>query len=277
MKSLSDSTQLEPIAELEWQAQLTKDWALWSPAGGFLTSLAMRAAGQATDFSSPISFACQFLRRAAFKPVQLKVTSLQKGRRTEALRVDMTQSGKLIMTAQVWAGQETDEGMLHDDTTLASLPDPEPLPDYQAIYPDDPMPAFFDRFDHRPINPILRGDKTIYTAMLEGFYRFKPPGPSSDAFVDAGRIMVLIDTYAWLATYPAHPGDGPSPWIAPNLDFYYRFHRASVGEDWLHMTNNADLAEGGLIAASGAIRNRQGQLLARGVSQLICTPRPTPK
>ena len=277
MTTLSASTDLAPVADGVWRAELTEDWALWSPAGGFLSALAIGAAGEATAFARPISFACQFLRRAEFGTVRLEVTSLQQGRRTEALRVDMVQSGKLVMTAQVWAGVAEGQGMSHDDTRAPSLPDPEPLPNYAMIYPDDPMPPFFDRFDHRPINPVLPGDKTVHSARLEGFYRFTPPEPMENAFVDAGRIMLLIDTYAWLATYPAHPGEGPSPWIAPNLDFYYRFHRPTIGEDWLHMTNEADLADGGLIAASGAIRNRQGELLARGVSQLICVPRPMPQ
>ena len=278
MDGLVTSTQLEHIADHEWQAELTQAWALWSPAGGFLTSLAMRAAGAATAFPRPISFACQFLRRAAFGPVRLQVTSLQKGRRTEALRIDMIQTDKLIMTAQVWVGADGMDGMVHDDIShLPPLPDPETLADYKRIYPDRPMPAFFDRFDHRPINPVLQGDTNVYPAQLEGLFRFVPAEPTDDAFVDAGRIMVLIDTYAWLATYPAHPSDGPSPWIAPNLDFYYRFHRPTVGEEWLHMINKADLAEGGLIAVSGAIRNRRGELLARGVSQLVCLPRPVPK
>ncbi len=277
MDTLANGTRLNPIGALEWQAELSKDWALWSPAGGFLTALAIRAAGEATEFPRPISFACQFLRRADFGPVELKATSLQKGRRTEALRIDMMQGERLIMTAQVWAGLDGADGMTHDDTGISDLPDPESLPDYKAIFPARPMPPFFDRFDHRPINPVLQGDKTVYRAELSGFYRFVPPEPATDAFVDAGRIMLLIDTYAWLATYPAHPSDGPSPWIAPNLDFYYRFHRPTLGEDWLHMTNEADLAEGGLISASGAIRNRHGDLLARGASQLICLPRPAPK
>ncbi|MEO9971131.1 MAG: thioesterase family protein [Hyphomonadaceae bacterium] len=274
MKSLAQSTALEQVSDMQWRATLTKDWALWSPAGGFLTALALRAAGQATEFPRPISFACQFLRRAVFEPVDLQVTSLRNGRRTQALRIDMSQDDRLILTAQVWVGLAESKGMVHDDTLIAPLCDPDNLPDYNAVYPDDPMPEFFDRFDHRPIDPVKRNDKVIYPAVIEGYYRLVPPERSDDAFIDAGRIMLLIDTYAWLANYPAHPSDGPSPWIAPNLDFYYRFHRSTVGEDWLHMRNEADLAENGLIAASGAVRNRQGQLLARGVSQLICMPRP---
>ncbi|MEL7129569.1 MAG: thioesterase family protein [Pseudomonadota bacterium] len=274
MKSIEQSVQLDKVGEHEYSAQLTPDWALWSPAGGFLTSLMMNAAGLETDFPQPISFGCQFLRRATFNTVTLRVQSLRRGRRTEALRVDMFQAKDLIATAQVWVGQGASDGMQHDDTGPQELPDPEALPKYAEIYPDDPMPPFFDRFDHRPIDPVLRGDETAHPAVLRGFYRFLPAILPDNAFVDAARAMVLIDTFSWLATYPAHPGDGPSPWIAPNLDFYYRFHRASLGDAWLFMENRADLAEGGLIAVAGDIRNQNGDLLVRGASQLICLPRP---
>lgn len=111
---------------------------------------------------------------------------------------------------------------------------------------------------------------------ISGFFRLSPTARHDDAFVDAARIFVLVDTYAWLATYPAHPSASGSLWIAPNLDFYYRFHRSSTAEDWLYLKTRADLAEDGFIAAEGEVRDRHGRLIARGVSQLMCYPRPKP-
>jgi len=86
--------------------------------------------------------------------------------------------------------------------------------------------------------------------------------------------MLLIDTFAWLATYGAHPAEGPSPWIAPNLDMYYRFHRPTMDHDWLYLKTRADLAEGGLIAAGGEVRDLEGRLLVSGATQLLCSRRP---
>lgn len=275
MDDFVEATALENNGDGSWTATLHESWALWGPSGGFLSALALRATGEATAFPRPVSFACQFLNRATFAPVQIKVQSLRGGKRTEALRVDMEQEGRLIMTAQVWVSAQSAPGMVHDYSSVADLPDPDTLRPYREVYPEEPVFPFLERLGHRPIDPLPHSDDApVSEPEISGFFRLSPTTRHEDAFVDAARIFVLIDTHAWLATYPAHPTSGGSPWIAPNLDFYYRFHRTSTAEDWLYLKTRADLAEDGFIAAEGEIRDRGGRLIARGVSQLMCYPRP---
>lgn len=275
MDDFVEATKLNFASEGVWTAMLHEDWSLWGPSGGFLSALALRAAGEMSVHTRPISFACQFLNRAVFEPVQIKVQSLKKGKRTEALRVDLIQHSRLIMTAQIWTGVESSPGMEHDFSGISELPDPNTLPQYKEVYPDEPLHPFLERLGHRPINPLPHTSNVpVNEPELFGFYKFGPTARHDNPFVDAARVFVLIDTNAWLAIYPAHPTATGSEWIAPNLDFYYRFHRSSTAEDWLYLKTRADLAENGLIAAEGEIRNRQGQLIARGASQLICYPRP---
>ena len=92
--------------------------------------------------------------------------------------------------------------------------------------------------------------------------------------MDAARAVILLDTFTWPATYRAHPSLEPSPWIAPNLDLYVRFHRETVGHEWLYCVGRADLAEDGLIAAHGAVWGLDRKLLATGSTQLFCSRRP---
>ena len=42
-------------------AQVSRDWEIWGPNGGFLAMLALRAAGAHTDLRRPASFSCHFL------------------------------------------------------------------------------------------------------------------------------------------------------------------------------------------------------------------------
>ena len=54
-------------------------------------------------------------------------------------------------------------------------------------------------------------------------------------------------------------------------------YRANLSEDWRLWgpgRSRADLAEGGLIAAEGAVHDPAGRLLASGHTQLFCSPRP---
>lgn len=267
------ATRLEKTGDTIWTAPLREDWSLWGPAGGYIAALALRAAGEASAFTRPASMTCHFLRPGRFAPAELRVESLRSGRRSELLRVDLRQDAKTLLTAMVWAVPDSAPGIGHDATRMEGLPDPETLPTLQALYPDQPVHPFFSRFDQRPIRGMPRAGDEARDPELTGFYRFTPTPRAASAFVDSARILLLLDTFGWLAQYPAHPEDNPSPWVAPNIDYHYRFHRPSQHADWLHMRVRAPIAEAGLMATDGEIRDAQGYLLATGTSQLMCLPR----
>lgn len=274
MDDFVEATALVREDDDVWSTELRKDWALWGPAGGYLSALALRAIGEATAFARPVSISCQFLRLARFEPVRIRVTSLRSGRRSECLRADMIQADKTVFSATAWAGQDGNEGMAHDYVAKVCVPRPESLPSYEERYPGRDRHPFMARMAQYPIDPAADDDPAPGEPELKGLFRFRPRASAEDPFVDGARVMLLIDTFAWLATYPAHPGTGPSPWIAPNLDFYYRFHRSTMSHDWLYLRTRADLAEDGLIAAQGEVRDLAGRLLAGGATQLLCSRRP---
>jgi acyl-CoA thioesterase len=201
------------------------------------------------------------------------VESLRTGKRSEALRVTMSQGDQLVLTAQVWAMNEN-QGMRHDFVPAPDLPDPDSLKTIEELRPERPQHPFFLNFEQRPVGPVPEDGQAPGEPELQGFYRFRPRAAADDPFVDAARAVILIDTFTWPATFPAHPAPGPSPWIAPNLDLYVRFHRDTTRHEWLYSLGRADLAEDGLIAAHGAVWSADRQLLASGSTQLFCSPRP---
>ena len=268
------ATRLTRLDEHVWSGLLREDWGLWGPAGGFVTALALRAAGEATEQARPVSMSCHFVRVGQFQPVTLTVQSIRKGRRSELLRVEMAQEDRLLFSAQVWAMPDDLPGIEHDVAHLKSLPDPETLPTWEDLFPDDPPFDFVSRIDQRPLKTMPKPGDAAREPELTGFYRYKETASVADPFIDAARPIILMDTFGWLAQYPAHPEDDPSPWIAPNVDYYYRFFRPTMPAGWLHMTVRADLATGGLMGTEGAIHDREGRLLVTGHSQLMCLPRP---
>ena len=273
MGDFVEQTALELIGKRRYRAVLSEDWMLWSPAGGYVSAIALRAAGAASAFSRPVSYACQYLKVARFDAVDLQVESLRRGKRTEALRVSMTQDEELILTAQVWAMNEH-EGMVHDCVPVPEFPGPGTLKRIEELGPENPPHPFFLNFEQRPIRWVPEGDVTPGNPQLEGFYRFRPRAVADDPFVDAARAVILIDTFTWPATYRVQPTKGASPWIAPNLDLYVRFHREAAEHEWLYCVGRADLAEAGLIAAQGAVWSPDRKLLASGSTQHVCYPRP---
>jgi len=266
------ATRLTPAGEGRWDVNLPEDWGLWSPAGGYITALALRAVGEVTAFARPASMTCHFLRMGRYAPAEVMVGTVKTGRRSELLKADMVQDGKALLTCHVWAVPETAPGLAHDDTR-EDLPDPDTVKRFEEQYPDQPVHPFFQRFEQRPIRGMPRPGDASRDAELTGFYRFTPTAMAGDPFVDAGRALILMDTFGWLAQYPAHPEDDPSPWIAPNMDYHYRFLRPTCHADWLHMRVRAPVAEAGLMVTDGEIRDAAGNLLVTGTSQLMCLPR----
>jgi acyl-CoA thioesterase len=191
-----EQTALEPIGDRRYRAALSKDWMLWGPAGGYVSAVAMRAAGAASSCRRPVSYACQYLSVARFEAVEIQVESLRAGKRTEALRVSMTQGGKLVLTAQVWAMNES-EGMVHDLVPPPELPHPDSLKSLEELRTDRPPHPFFLNFEQRPIDWVPDADLTPGEPELRGFYRFRPRAVADDPFVDAARALILIDTFTW--------------------------------------------------------------------------------
>ena len=270
----AEATRLEPAGQGRWNVTLREEWGLWSPAGGYISALALRAAGEMTHLPRPASMTCHFLRMGKYAPAELRVEKIKPGKRSELLRVELMQDGRALLICHVWGVQDGLSGIEHDDTILADLPDPEEVRTYEEQFPDDPIPPFFQRIEQRPIKAMPGAGDAPRDPELTGFYKFRPRSHADDAFVDAARILLLLDSYGWLAQYPAHPVDGASPWIAPNMDYHYRFHRPTQAADWLHMRVRADVATGGLMSTEGQIHDSAGQLLASGSSQLMCLPRP---
>ncbi|MEZ5985008.1 MAG: thioesterase family protein [Hyphomonas sp.] len=267
------ATRLTPVGEGRWAVDLPEAWGLWSPAGGYITALALRAVGEASSLPRPASMTCHFLRMGKYAPAEIRVETVRAGKRSELLRAELMQDGKTLLICHVWTVPDAMPGLEHDDMHEA-LPDPESVPTFEEQHPDEPVHPFFRRFDQRPILGMPRAGEAPRDPELTGFYRFMPQAVTEDVFADAGRALILMDTFGWLAQYPAHPADSPSPWIAPNIDYHYRFHRPTCHADWLHMRVRAPVAANGLMATDGEIRDAGGNLLVTGSSQLMCLPRP---
>jgi acyl-CoA thioesterase len=99
------------------------------------------------------------------------------------------------------------------------------------------------------------------------WYRFRPAASFDDPFVDAGRLLVLLDVLPWSAAWSRH---GPTQYNAPNLDLVAWFHRPADRSEWLLGTGEAPIAEAGLIGSSARIFDAGGRLLASGGAQLLC-------
>jgi acyl-CoA thioesterase len=273
MGDLEKDTRLTPVPGREgrYTAELSRDWEIWGPNGGYLAVLALRAAGAEAAIPRPASFAGHFLRVADFAAVDVQVVPLRRGRRSESLRVSLEQEGRPVLEALVRTASEG-PGLEHDVAEAPNVPGPETLYDPEALREDDaPTPyPFWSNLEARVVEPERFRERRARPPRWREWYRFRPRATFDDPFLDAGRALLLLDTMSWPAASRPHVD---SDFQAPNLDVAAWFHRAAPSSDWLLADHESEVAEGGLMGTSGRVWSLDRRLLASGGAQLLCIPR----
>jgi acyl-CoA thioesterase-2 len=258
-----------------YTASLSPDWEIWGPNGGYLAAIALRAAGREAGIQRPASFSGHFLSVARFEPVDVHVRTIRRGRRSESMHVEMRQEAKPILQAIVRTAVDG-PGLEHDAAVAPDVPDPEKLRNFEELRPGEPpFYPFWQNLEGRPLWPERHdAEPRPYEPVLQEWFRFRPTPTFDDPFVDASRLLLLLDTMSWPAAAMPHPG---RPYQAPNLDVSAWFHRIDPGSAWLLIDLECPVAEGGLMGTTGRVWSRDRRLLASGGAQLMCVPdRSTP-
>ena len=251
-------------------AQLSKEWEIWGPNGGYLATIALRAAGMVAQIQRPASFYSHFLSSPAFDAVQLKVNVLKQGRRAESFAVEMTQQGKPILHALVKTAADA-PGYSHQHPEAPDVPPPGALQTH-VRRPSKQHPAFsfWNNVERRLVvdqgTTDQPADQTT-APVLRQWARYRPRACFEDPFLDAARALILLDTYGFPAAYQHHRS---WEYLAPNLDTSAWFHHFSPDCEWLLIDSECLVADRGLMGVNGRVWDTDGRLLATGSAQLCC-------
>jgi acyl-CoA thioesterase-2 len=263
----------------DYSADLSRDWEIWGPNGGYIASIALRAAGAHSRFERPASLVGHYLGVASFDaPLDIRVETLRAAKRAESLRVSLTQGDDRIFEAMVWSVGDV-QGLEHDVTEMPKKADPETMPSVTERLAAEgaeggPYQRFWSNFDERVADEDWDTDWQTRPARYPRFghwYRYVPTSTFDDPWVDACRSLILVDTLSWPAAGQAHPREG---YMAPSIDIECGFHRAAPDEPWLYAEATSPSAANGIIGCDGRVWSRHGDLLAHGTSQLLCRPAP---
>jgi acyl-CoA thioesterase-2 len=276
MGDLSVDTAVESLGGGRYRAKLSREWEIWGPMGGYVASVALRAAGCESSFGRPASFFCHYLGVAGFDDeVDIAVTRLRGGRNAEAFRVSMTQGPKAILDATVWTIGDV-EGLDHDVTVAPEVPPPDDLASMGDLVPEGEGPPFpfWNNFDVKPVNwsPDWPPPGPVEPRWRQ-WLRFAPAATFTDPWVDACRSLVVIDIQCWPAAVPQHAWKwerNKQEWVAPSLDLYVAFHHPRPDADWLLADGHAPVGADGLIGWTGRMWTVDGALVASGGGQLLC-------
>ena len=256
-----------------YTVQLSRDWEIWGPNGGYIAAIALRAAGAFSRFDRPVTLVSHFLGVADFDAVvDLEVTTLREAKRAQSVRVAMTQRGQPIFDAMVWSVGDV-AGLEHDVSEMPEAPDPETLrtaAERMAEAGVEQNFKFWDNFDQRPTSWVDDWENRAPAPPVAGdWYRFVPRSTFDDPWLDACRSMILLDTLGWPAAMRLHTKPA---YIAPSIDLSVAFHRSRPDEPWLYAQATCPTASAGLVACESRVWARDRTLLAVGASQLLCRP-----
>lgn len=257
-------------ADGRFHARLSDDWCVWSPAGGYLMAVALRAVARQSAFPLPLSLSCHFLSAPKLDAVQLLVTSLRKTRVAESLRVTMLQADKPVVELLVWCGEPV-EGYAHEDARMPEVPAWEGLPAHETQQGVPGFQTLWQHLEHRPCGPLhWQHPGQAAEPRQRDWIRLRDFPEGADPFLDAGRYAVVLDSFTWPAAAHAYAGD--SRFIAPTLAFSIELQRRSASP-WLLSDAYAPCATDGRITIHNRLWSPDGKLLATGNGTLICRPR----
>ncbi len=281
MGNLVEDTTVAAVGEGRFRADLDRAWEIWGPAGGYVAAITLRAAGAASVFDRPANCAVQFLGVAGFDdPVDVTVEVLKRGRRAEATRALMTQGDRPILQLTAWAVGDDVLGRRHRH---GSLPHPRPheLPTVEErLRADGVDPAdragrrhgFWDNFEERPVDWISDWDnRPVLDPVWQWWCRYLEAPVTDDPWMEAARLLLLVDLGGWPAAHRAYPQELADEWYAPSLDVACQFVDVATTE-WLCVEHTSPAGGDGLLNADGRVSSEDGRLLAAGVTQLLATP-----
>jgi acyl-CoA thioesterase II len=255
-----------------YRARLSPEWKVWGPLGGYVAAIALRAMGEETPLRRPASITCHFLAPGEFEEADVEVTTLRRGKRSQALHVRMSQRGNAFLTATGWVVDTDMSGLAHDLARMPDVPAPGQLRSYAEVADNyqDWYPVWQGSIDGKPTQwdlEQLPGDPFWRTWM-----RLERTPSLDDPFLDAARSLMWMDLMMWNAATAPHPW--PPSHIAPNLDVSAIFHASAATEEWLLCDGEAPVGADGIVGCAGRVWTPAGRLVASGNSCLFCRPNP---
>ncbi len=269
-RGLGPDSLVETRGGGRFRAELRRAWNLFGPNGGYLTTIAARAAAVDCAFPVLVTSHVNFLSAGRFEPVDLAVEVLRSGRTAELRRVVMSQGERRLLEATLWFASPGD-GLEHDGIPMPDVPPSHGVDPIEKVFPPDRIHPFWRNVERRTIDPMVDAVEVEREPVSRGWFRFRPEASFADPVLDAGRALVLLDTLSYPAARMRHPRD--ERFIAVSLDFHAALHRPLASE-WLLVECRAPLAASGRLAFASRIWSEDGTLAGSGTGTLLFRPMP---
>jgi len=240
----------DPVRPGHFSVRLDPVWSsLVGMHGGYLVSVAIRAAQQILDDRPVRTVTTSFLRPAQAGPADVEVDVVRRGRSITNLTVTMSQSSKVIVVSHVTAADAV-ESTAWETSAALDLP---PIEDCVPIAP----PPGVGHFDHGvalldPADlPFSHGPR----ARVAGYMR-----PIESRAIDVPWLAMALD---WFPPASFTRIDPPAGGISVSYTIHVHRTLTTIADDeWLGGVFHADISAGAIALEKGLITDPSGRILA---------------
>jgi acyl-CoA thioesterase len=249
------------LDETTWSGEIQPDWDIGGKAdGGYVLSIAARAAAEAAGRPDPVTITAHFLSPATPGPVRVEARVLRQGRRFTAVRATLDSAdGPVLALLGSFTALAPFAGPERVDAAPPDLPAPE---DCFLLRPTDTFPPpFMGRVELRLHPEEVPFGASVGPPRVSGWFRF----PGEEA-VDVLGLLVAVDAFP-----PTVFRAGlPVAWT-PTLELTAHI-RARPEPGWLRCSFTTRFITGGFLEEDGEVWDASGRLVAQS-RQLALVPR----
>jgi acyl-coenzyme A thioesterase PaaI-like protein len=252
-----------------YTADLCTDWNFFTPSGGVLMTIALRAMQCELDDPTlrPLSANTLFMSPVPAGPMEIRVEVLRRGGAAAQLRAELSSTtlpGPGLEVSATFA-RALAEGPSFTDVDFPDLPTPE------EVGPEPPTerPPFFDNLEIVQVEgpPVFSGDGwPPSVALISRWYRYRVPQRDAAGRFDRFALPPIIDNMPPAAF--ARIGSEHPPLHAPSLDLTVHF-LDDCDDEWLLLRHRAKKAQWGFGTADVEVWSRDGTLVAVGTQMMI--------
>lgn len=250
------TTQLTKTGEGVYSGSLDRTWWIAAgPNGGFIASVILR--GLQLEVGDPEriprSFSVHYLARAGEGDIELHCSVERVGRSMTATTGRLFQDGRLLATAQCAFSVPRSGEEDFDDLGAPEVPSPGDIPLLE--FPGGLMPPFAERVEYKwAVGSFPYSDSD--RALGGGWLRLKEPRP-----LDALILPMFADGWP-----PSVFSRRSTPAPVPTIDLTVHIRSeipALRPEEWLLVSFESKVAQGGFLEEDGYIWAPDGKLLAQ--------------
>lgn len=252
-----EATSVRRTGDQTWDTQFAENWDIMGNTnGGYMLSIASRAASEATGGRNPVTITGHYTRPGHTGSATARTEVVRSGRRFSVVRTSLFQDDSVVLDTLGTFIEPDDEtpGVVLSDAKPADLPPPEEcalaVPGGDAPFPPPSVGQVEMRLDPR-MAELFQG-KPLGEPVVFGWIRLKDGEP-----LDAHALIMATDAFP-PTTFNAGLPVGWTPTL--ELTVHVRFPDAS---GWIRCEFRSRFVSGGFIEEDGLFWDGENRLVAQ--------------